>query len=230
MPVTIKIPDISKRKDYRDWLGMIDKSTGVVTWELMDDLFTEINYAFNPITMSFWFTNQGSQTTVTTGYAPSLSLNGIQDSANPMAKAMLMTAYKMQVGADLAFMYRRVFEMYPVEAKPDNYEALEFLAMLGINDNNPDNGVNKFTGTLNFFSNFAFGSFDATTKTFTPDTEWASVQGSSTMVNDTMSTDDGLEAMTVTELKTYASNNGVYLSSGMTKEDIIVAIRASLRG
>lgn len=230
MPVTIKIPDITKRSDYRDWLGMIDPTTGVVTWELMDDLFTEINFSFNPTTMSLWFTNQPSQTTITTGYAPSIALNGVQDRNNPIAKEMLMTAYKMKTGAALAFMYRRVFEMYPVEGQADNYEALEFLAMLGINDNNPDNGVNKFTGTLSYFSSFAFGAFDATTKTFTPEIGGTMAQGSSTMIESAMSTDDGLDAMTVTELKTYASNNGVYLSSGMTKEDIIVAIRASLRG
>lgn len=170
MPTMVvpKLPDLTVRSEYLDQIGSIDPSTGVVTWELTDDIFTALDFSFNPTTMSLQFVNQKSATEITTAYAPKVAMTGIQDANSPLVKKMLMAAYKMKTGIGLAFMYRRVFTMYPVEDAPDSYECLEFLGMLSINDNNPDTGINKFTGSLNYFSNFSFGAWDSVTNTFEP--------------------------------------------------------------
>lgn len=157
------------RYQIADYLKVNGKE-GTAAYALMGTGFTSLNESPTPKVDTQAYISDKNAPSTTTGYENSFSYD-TQFIADEAAVAALMrVGHDQLTGEDTMFTYCRVDLYDPVEGEQNVFNAREFLVSVEPGDVSGEaTEVVTTSGVLHQCGDFVKGTFDTTTKMFTPD-------------------------------------------------------------
>ena len=144
-------------------------STGENAFALMGVGFNTLDE--NPTAQkdSKTYINQKAQTSQIKSYQPTFPFDTDLISDEDAVMAIYDIGRNQRTGEDAELDYVRVELFKPVEDQENVFEARKFRVAVEVaNITGEGGGIMKMTGNLNGVGDFVAGTFDTTTKTFTP--------------------------------------------------------------
>lgn len=168
----VKIPALLPRPEIKDFV----RKPGTTEWFMFGTGFDTVNNSFNAQTLTRRYVNEVADTTITTGFAPTIDFTMDEMTEEPIQEILLDIARERKVGAEAVLEHMRVYWHRPfVHAETKNIEpgfvkAYRDLVNVVISDENPRDNMLSASGQLTFVAGFILGGVDINTKPydFTP--------------------------------------------------------------
>ena len=169
-----QIPKFQKRSLVMDFLQIADPVTGTESWHLFGTGFDKVDRSPNAQTMTVRFVNEDSDTTITTGYQEELAVTLYELADDLLIETLLNVSRKRLIGEGTIYKHRRVYANQQYRDTdgalvPGAVAAYEELVNVNVGDESTRDNMLGASITISFVSDFAYGSYDLTTDTFTPE-------------------------------------------------------------
>lgn len=165
----IKMPEIVKRPQVMDFYNT-EPIGETPKFEFMGTGFTQADQTFGGQAQSKQYINEYAESQVLTSYQPSIPFVADMIANDKVMADIFGIANEMKTGGDAIREYIRVWGFKPVAGETTKFEATKMLMTVQAESLNNDSGNLALSGSLQYFSGHEIGTFDITTKTFTPNT------------------------------------------------------------
>lgn len=159
--------NIIKRHQYADYLNVGSESKE--DYVLMGAGFTTLNEEPGAQTESAKYVNEASASSSVVGYETTFPFEADQIPEEKAIDALYEVGRNHYVGSDAEFDYIRV-ELWNPGSTANTFEARKFVVSAEISSFSGENKM-QISGNLNAVGDPVLGTFDTSTKTFTPASE-----------------------------------------------------------